>query len=302
MGPSIDGLDRLVRLPTGCGEQNMITFAPIISIRKYLAAVGGLTSKLEVDTDKYMLAGYQRELTYRRSDSGFSAFGDSDPESSMWLSAFVLRSFAQAKGYVYVDPEVLVTTAAWIVGLQDEASGIFPTHGRVIHTDMKGGAAGSALTLTAYVTLALLECMDAVDSLGKVAHDNLLALHESAVESIRAGLALALSYIENNYSTPGVSVYGTTLSAFVLTKAQSTAASNARQAMMALSTTAESGTFWDTTPQPVGGEKEKEEEAVGVERVMPPWHQPVQRSADVEATGYALLTMVAAGRVADGLR
>ena len=189
MGASIEGLDRLVRLPTGCGEQNMITFAPIISVRKYLDATGGLTKKLEADTDKYMTTGYQRELTYRRSDNGFSAFGDSDAESSMWLSAFVLRSFAQADTYVYVDPQVLMTTSAWILSKQQD-NGVFPTFGRVIHTDMKGGAAGSELTLTAYVTLALLESQEALNKL------------DGTTTGSSPAVAMALDYIEASVTAP----------------------------------------------------------------------------------------------------
>lgn len=48
MGPSIEGLDRLVRMPTGCGEQNMITFAPNIFVHRYLDSIG----KLDVDVKK----------------------------------------------------------------------------------------------------------------------------------------------------------------------------------------------------------------------------------------------------------
>merc|ERR1712224_1155452 len=33
LGPTLDGLERLVRLPTGCGEQTMITFAPQVYVR-----------------------------------------------------------------------------------------------------------------------------------------------------------------------------------------------------------------------------------------------------------------------------
>jgi len=36
MGPSLKGYDKIVRLPTGCGEQNMVNFAPNIYVIKYL--------------------------------------------------------------------------------------------------------------------------------------------------------------------------------------------------------------------------------------------------------------------------
>lgn len=36
MGPTMNNLDSLLRLPTGCGEQNMMGFAPDVFILKYL--------------------------------------------------------------------------------------------------------------------------------------------------------------------------------------------------------------------------------------------------------------------------
>ena len=50
-----------------------------------------------------MTTGYERELTYRRHDGSISPFGDSDYDRSLWLTAFVLKSFAQANGLVYIE-------------------------------------------------------------------------------------------------------------------------------------------------------------------------------------------------------
>jgi len=36
MGPTLKGYEYIVRLPTGCGEQNMVNFAPNIYVMKYL--------------------------------------------------------------------------------------------------------------------------------------------------------------------------------------------------------------------------------------------------------------------------
>lgn len=47
-------------------------------------------------------AGYQRELLYRRDNGSFSAFGNADESGSTWLTAFVLKSFAQARTYIQV--------------------------------------------------------------------------------------------------------------------------------------------------------------------------------------------------------
>jgi len=46
MGPSIKGLERLVRVPTGCGEQNMIGLAPNVYVLDYLTQVRQLTDAI----------------------------------------------------------------------------------------------------------------------------------------------------------------------------------------------------------------------------------------------------------------
>lgn len=57
MGASLDGLDSLVRMPFGCGEQNMISLVPNIYVRDYLSATNGLTVEIQEKTDKFMKYG-----------------------------------------------------------------------------------------------------------------------------------------------------------------------------------------------------------------------------------------------------
>merc|ERR1719405_481973 len=78
LGPTLDCLERLVRLPTGCGEQTMITFAPQVYVTGYLDAVNSLPAELQKSLESNIAVGLQRELTYRHPDGSFSAFGESD--------------------------------------------------------------------------------------------------------------------------------------------------------------------------------------------------------------------------------
>ncbi|GIY39970.1 alpha-1-inhibitor 3 [Caerostris extrusa] len=133
MGPALSGLSGLVRLPMGCGEQNMILFTPNIFVLDYLTSTGRITDEIKDNCLKNMKIGYQRELTYRHKDGSYSAFGSSDPEGSLWLTAFVVRQFE---------------------------NGCFEPSGKVIHKAMKGGLTDgehSLAPLTAYVLISLLE-------------------------------------------------------------------------------------------------------------------------------------------------
>ena len=102
-----------------------------------------------------MITGYQRELTYRHRDGSFSAFGESDASGSLWLTAFVLKSFAQAKDLMYIDETVLTEAATWITSHQNN-DGSFDSVGTICHREMLGGLEGKE-ALTAYVAIALLE-------------------------------------------------------------------------------------------------------------------------------------------------
>uniref|UniRef100_A0A8D0CAT7 CD109 antigen n=2 Tax=Salvator merianae TaxID=96440 RepID=A0A8D0CAT7_SALMN len=155
LGPSISGLESLIKMPYGCGEQNMINFAPNIYVLDYLSKTGELTPKLKSKAVSYMREGYQRELLYQRNDGSFSAFGNSDQSGSTWLSAFVLRSFVQAQPFIDIDLYILEKTASWIVKYQ-RPSGEFWEPGKVLHTELQGGTK-SSVSLTAYITAALLE-------------------------------------------------------------------------------------------------------------------------------------------------
>ena len=149
---TIEGLDQLLRMPFGCGEQNMILFAPNVYIARYLKETGQLKPEIMAKAEHLMTVGYQRELTYRRADGSFSAFGDRDDEGSLWLTAFVLKTLAEAKALMYIDQSVIDAAAAWIESHQ-LSDGSFENVGFLHHQELLGGLQGRD-ALTAYVATA----------------------------------------------------------------------------------------------------------------------------------------------------
>ncbi|PKK33140.1 CD109 molecule, partial [Columba livia] len=154
LGPSINGLSSLIKMPYGCGEQNMINFAPNVYVLQYLTKTRQLREDIKSKALSFMRKGYQRELLFQRDDGSFSAFGNEDPSGSTWLSAFVLRCFLQARPFIDIDQDVLVDTAKWIVRHQ-KLNGEFREPGKVLHSDLQGGT-NNPVTLTAYVMSSLL--------------------------------------------------------------------------------------------------------------------------------------------------
>ncbi|XP_053399009.1 CD109 antigen-like isoform X3 [Mercenaria mercenaria] len=203
MGPTVNNLDKLLRMPTGCGEQTMLGFAPDVFVTNYLTATSQLTGDIEEKAINFLEKGYQRELTFQHKDGSFSAFGDRDKSGSMWLSAFVTKSFHQAKKQIFIDDETIKRALDWMISRQN-SDGSFPEPGRVIHKDMQGGSA-SGLGLTAFVLISLLENND---------------LGGSIQQRINKAVTMATGYVESQLSTTSDD-YALAISSYALRLAKS---------------------------------------------------------------------------------
>ncbi|XP_077467102.1 alpha-2-macroglobulin-like protein 1 [Stigmatopora argus] len=155
MGRALENLENLLKMPYGCGEQNMLRFAPNIFILNYLKVTGQLTPKILAKTKGFLESGYQRELTYKHDDGSYSAFGKSDASGNTWLTAFVMKSFGGATSYIFVDPKHILDAKQWLFSNQGP-DGCIKSVGRLFHNGMKGGVSDD-VSLTAYIVAALLE-------------------------------------------------------------------------------------------------------------------------------------------------
>ncbi|XP_077662124.1 alpha-2-macroglobulin-like protein 1 [Eretmochelys imbricata] len=155
MGTALQNIDRLLAMPYGCGEQNMVRFAPNIYIQQYLEKSGQLSPEIRHKAQGFLQSGYQRELLYKHNDGSYSAFGESDAMGNTWLTAFVLKSFGQARPYISIDEKHLEDALGWLQHHQLE-SGCFRSVGKLFNNALQGGVVDE-LSLSAYITAGLLE-------------------------------------------------------------------------------------------------------------------------------------------------
>ncbi|KAM7130913.1 ovostatin-like [Ciconia maguari] len=155
LGTALRNMENLLHMPYGCGEQNMALFTPNIYALDYLNKTGQLTEEIRVKGTGYLSTGYQKQLTYKHQDGSYSSFGTRDREGSVWLTAFVYKSFAQARRYIYIDDNVQSQTLIWLASKQ-KSDGCFENDGSHFNNALKGGEEGE-YSLTAYVVAALLE-------------------------------------------------------------------------------------------------------------------------------------------------
>ncbi|CAK9293197.1 unnamed protein product [Gordionus sp. m RMFG-2023] len=222
MGPSLNNIGNLVRLPYGCGEQNMLNFAPNLYIYFYLQTKGLLTPEFKSKIVSFTEQGFQRQLTYQRYDGSFSAFGNSDKQGSVWLTAFVLKSFAKAKslGVIYIQDKIILDCLTFLLNSQilsnvslgkgliiDKSRlesieiprdiGSWREIGEVHHKAMQGGAS-KGLALTAYVYIALKETsLLFSDPSINVSSMNPVDSKQRALSRLSRSLILAEKYLAN---------------------------------------------------------------------------------------------------------
>uniref|UniRef100_A0A8C0US48 Alpha-macroglobulin-like TED domain-containing protein n=1 Tax=Cyanistes caeruleus TaxID=156563 RepID=A0A8C0US48_CYACU len=136
MGVALQNLDHLVQLPHGCGEQNMVLFAPIVYVLQYLEKTRQLKPEIKDRATGFLRSGYQTQLLYRHRDGSYSFFGQKDGEGNTWLTAFVLKNFGQARKYIYVDDKNIHDALRWLEQNQ-LPSGCFATKGNFFHSSLK---------------------------------------------------------------------------------------------------------------------------------------------------------------------
>ncbi|XP_038672779.1 CD109 antigen [Scyliorhinus canicula] len=263
IGPSINGLEDLLQMPYGCGEQNMIRFAPNVYILQYFTAINQVNEEIEEKALSYMNQGYQRELTYQRSDGSFSAFGNSDSSGSTWLSAFVLRCFLQAQSFIYIDTLVLDGTISWILEHQAK-NGEFSEPGRVIHSNLQGGQSGPT-SLTAYILTALLE-------------------DQSYMSKVLDQVSSSVTYLEGKLQDGISSNYTLSLVTYALTLANSSYATQALNELNQRADEKDGVRFWSSSTKRPST-----------------WRGKQPLSSDIEIAAYALLSHLRQGKLLEGL-
>ncbi|XP_078023473.1 alpha-2-macroglobulin-like isoform X2 [Epinephelus lanceolatus] len=189
LGRAMKNLDGLLKMPYGCGEQNMVLLAPNIYILQYLRNSQQLTPAIKEKATNFMTSGYQRQLNYKHSDGAYSAFGSG--EGNTWLTAFVLRSFVKAQSFIYIDPSNTEQPKTWLISKQQK-NGCFQKSGKLFHNRMKGGVSDE-VTLSAYVTAAFLEMNMSVTN--PVMRRSLSCLRESISDLNNTYTTALLAYV-----------------------------------------------------------------------------------------------------------
>ncbi|KAL3282733.1 hypothetical protein HHI36_005903 [Cryptolaemus montrouzieri] len=252
-GPALKNLDGVVRKPTGCGEQNLLYMMTSLIVLRYLKTRNQDIPEVHAKALEYLEDSYQSQLAFKRKDSSFSVFGRRDAESSVWLTAYTLKSFRQASEFIYVDEEVIRKGYEWLTSMQGR-NGSFYEIGNEIHSDMQDRN-GNSLALTSFVLTSFLE------------NQRYTAKYKN---TINKGLDYIARYIEENEET-----YAIALCSYVLQISRHPSKQSAFNLLDNKANYKDNMRWWSKPIQDKNN----------------PWNN-LPRSIDIEMTSYALLAFL----------
>lgn len=152
MAQTVEGMENIFRMPTGCFEQISSSLYPNILALKYLEDNKIVDEQLKAKAMSYISSGYQKLLTYevKGESGGYSLYGHSPAETV--LTAYGLMEITDLSEVYNVDNSVIEKMTNFLYKKQN-SNGTFTITGSHI-----GGAnSRETLSLNAYITWALSE-------------------------------------------------------------------------------------------------------------------------------------------------
>ncbi|CAJ0958457.1 unnamed protein product [Ranitomeya imitator] len=188
---SIDGanLKHLIIVPSGCGEQNMMSMTPTVIATHYLD-ITNQWEKIGVERREEAIRninqGYIQQLVYRKPENSYSAF--TNRPASTWLTAYVVKVFSMAYKLIHIDKDVLCGAVKWLLTEKQLPNGVFKEEAPVIHGEMVGGTGNTEpdASLTAFVLIALVEAK---------------SFCKDKVPDLESGLNKSVAYLEGRLKT-----------------------------------------------------------------------------------------------------
>jgi hypothetical protein len=174
----VSGIEDLLRLPGGCGEQSLLSFASNVAITKYLMATGNLDHDSAGNLLDLIKRGYIYHQKFRHASGGFRPFINKDPAT--FVSAFVLRTFCSARHLILIDDQVIFGILHFLVNESQKNSGaFFDGAGEMYMHRQWGGVRDGDVSLTAYVVVSMLDCLNSSNN-----HRLSIAVRDSICKAI----------------------------------------------------------------------------------------------------------------------
>ncbi|TNM85908.1 hypothetical protein fugu_008179 [Takifugu bimaculatus] len=153
-------MGNLIKQPSGCGEQNMISMTLPVIATLYLDKTNqwqDVGFERRDEALRHIRTGYQNELGFRKPDGSFAIYPTS--QSSTWLTAYVAKVFAMASSLVPIESRVICNAVSFLIHQTQNSDGSFREVGRIYMSSMNGDVGGrdADVSMTAFCLIALQE-------------------------------------------------------------------------------------------------------------------------------------------------
>ena len=152
MSQVVEGMDAILRMPSGCFEQTSSSTYPNVLALDYMKRSKKLTPEVHAKAEGFIANGYQRLLTFEVPGGGFSWFGNA-PANKI-LTAYGLMEFYDMSKVHDVDPKLILRTQEWLASQQLE-DGSWKPDTQFINEGATNRYNSDVLRITAYLAWAL---------------------------------------------------------------------------------------------------------------------------------------------------
>ncbi|XP_051534412.1 complement C4 [Myxocyprinus asiaticus] len=154
---NLEGVDRLIQLPTGCAEQTMVKMSPAIHAIRYLDATNqwiSLKAERRDEAHSMIQTGYNKVLTYKKEDGSYGAFLRTP--SSIWLTAFIAKELTESRNIIDVRDSYIQEAMSYLISKQ-KSNGAWDDPNALYDRRMKGGVglAEDDVPLTAFILISM---------------------------------------------------------------------------------------------------------------------------------------------------
>ncbi|HEY9075112.1 MAG TPA: alpha-2-macroglobulin family protein [Anaerolineaceae bacterium] len=187
----VEGLDKMLRMPSGCFEQTSSTTYPNVLVLDYLKSTNQISPESQMKAEQYINLGYQRLTTFEVRGGGFSLFGQ--PPADRMLTAYGLMEFTDMSRVYNVDPALIRRTADWLLAQQTKDGSWENDRGMYHEAGTWQKLKNTRIPTTAYIVWSLVEAEMGKDARTQKGLDYLRENQKDAEDSyVLALLANAL--------------------------------------------------------------------------------------------------------------
>ncbi|XP_016428773.1 LOW QUALITY PROTEIN: complement C4-like [Sinocyclocheilus rhinocerous] len=196
---NLEGIDKLIQLPTGCAEQTMVKMSPAIHAMRYLDATKqwiSLKAERRDEAQSMIQTGYNTVLTHKKVDGSYGAFLRTP--SSIWLTAFIAKELTETRDIINVKDSYIQESMSYLMSKQ-KSSGAWDDPNRLYDRGMKGGVgqAKDDVPLTAFILISMNHALKLYelgsDTELRVAMDGAKSYLEGQLDALESPYSLAIT-------------------------------------------------------------------------------------------------------------